>query len=138
MDGCVELLDAQRDDAGAAAGDGGRARDSGGDRVRIRIDLARVPTEVQRIVIALTLHEAEARHQNFAMVANAFLRIASEAEGREVARYALAGDASTETAMVFGEIYRHNQGWKLRAVGQGFAGGLGPLARGYGVDVAPG
>jgi tellurium resistance protein TerD len=70
------------------------------------------------------------------MVQNAFIRVVNDADNRELARYDLSEDASTETAMIFGEVYRHNGEFKLRAIGQGFAGGLGPLARSFGVNVA--
>ena len=79
--------------------------------------------------------DGEVRRQSFGMVSNAFIRVVNDATGREIARYDLSEDASTETAMVFGEIYRHNGEWKFRAVGQGFKGGLAPLARGYGVNI---
>jgi len=83
----------------------------------------------------VTIHEADARRQNFGQVQAAFIRVVNQADNREIARYDLSEDASTETAMIFGEIYRNNNEWKFRAVGQGFAGGLGPLARNFGVNV---
>jgi tellurium resistance protein TerD len=69
------------------------------------------------------------------MVRHAYIRILNEGDGKEVARYDLSEDASTEAAMIFGELYRHGSDWKFRAVGQGFAGGLGPLAKNYGVNI---
>ena len=90
---------------------------------------------MQKVAIAVTIHDAEARRQNFGMVANAFIRVVNDVTGREIVRYDLSEDASTETAMVFGEVYRHNAEWKFRAVGQGYQGGLAPLARNYGVNV---
>jgi tellurium resistance protein TerD len=69
------------------------------------------------------------------MVSNAFCRVVNQANSSEIARYDLSEDASTETAMVFAEVYRHGADWKFKAVGQGFAGGLGPLARNFGVNV---
>lgn len=69
------------------------------------------------------------------MISNAFIRVLNEAGGTEIARYDLSEDASTETAMIFGELYRHNGEWKFKAIGQGFAGGLGPLASSFGVNV---
>lgn len=106
-----------------------------GDDEAIKIDLSKLPADVSRIAFSVTIHEAEARKQNFGQVSNAFIRIANETGGAEIARFDLAEDASTETAMVFGEVYRNNDEWKFKAIGQGFAGGLAPLATSYGVNV---
>ena len=106
-----------------------------GDDEVIKVDLSRVPAEIQKVSVAVTIHEAEGRRQNFGMVTNAFIRVVNEANNGELARYDLSEDASTETAMVFGELYRHGEEWKFRAVGQGYNGGLGPLARNFGVNV---
>jgi tellurium resistance protein TerD len=106
-----------------------------GDDEAIKVDLSRVPPEVQKISVAVTIHDAETRRQNFGMVANAFIRVVNEANNGELARYDLSEDASTNTAMIFGELYRHGAEWKFRAVGQGYDGGLGPLARNFGVNV---
>ncbi|MFS0735853.1 TerD family protein [Sphingomonas sp. 1P06PA] len=106
-----------------------------GDDESIKVDLASVPAGLQKIAVAVTIHDGEARGQNFGMVSNAFIRVVNAANDREIARYDLSEDASVETAMIFGEVYRHNGDWKFRAVGQGFKGGLGPLARSFGVDV---
>ena len=81
------------------------------------------------------IYEGQARNQNFGQVADAFIRVVNDNGNTEIARYDLSEDSSTETAMIFGEIYRHNGEWKFRAVGQGFSGGLGPLAASYGVAV---
>jgi tellurium resistance protein TerD len=105
-----------------------------GDDERLVIDLPRVPPEIERIAIAVTIHEAEQRRQNFGMVAHAFIRCVNADGEREIARYDLSEDSSTETAMIFGELYRMGSEWKFRAVGQGFQGGLGPLARSFGVN----
>lgn len=112
-----------------------RTGEGDGDDEAIKVDLSRVSAEIQRIAIAVTIHDAEARRQNFGMVQNAFMRIADDTTGREIARYDLAEDYSVETALIFGEVYRHGNDWKFRAVGQGYQGGLGPLARIYGVNV---
>ena len=106
-----------------------------GDDEAIKVDLSRVPQDVQKLAVSVTIFEADARRQNFGMVQNAFIRIVNDETGRELARYDLSEDASTETAMVFGEVYRNAGEWKFRAVGQGFAGGLGPLAKNYGVNM---
>ena len=106
-----------------------------GDDEVIKVDLSRVPPDIQKISVVVTIHDGEARRQNFGMVSNAFIRIVNEAGGAEIARYDLSEDASTETAMIFGEVYRNGPEWKFRAVGQGYNGGLGPLARNFGVNV---
>jgi tellurium resistance protein TerD len=105
-----------------------------GDDERIAIDLARVPPEIERIVFSVTIHEADVRRQNFGQVARAFIRCLNAEGEREIARYDLSEDGSTETAMIFGELYRYGGQWKFRAVGQGYNGGLGPLARSFGVN----
>lgn len=107
-----------------------------GDDESIKVDLSLVPSDVMKISIAVTIHDAEARRQNFGMVENAFVRIVNEDDNAEVARYDLSEDASVETAMIFGELYRNNNEWKFRAIGQGYSGGLGPLALNFGVDVS--
>lgn len=106
-----------------------------GDDEVIKVDLSRVAPDVQKIAVSVTIHEADQRRQNFGMVQNAFIRVVDENSGREVTRYDLTEDYSVETALIFGELYRHNADWKFRAVGQGYQGGLGPLARNYGVNV---
>ncbi|HWJ94998.1 MAG TPA: TerD family protein [Telluria sp.] len=105
-----------------------------GDDERLTIDLARIAPEIERVAFAVTIHEAEARKQNFGMVAKAFIRCLNADNDREIARFDLSEDSSLETAMIFGELYRSGGEWKFRAVGQGFRGGLAPLARSFGVD----
>ena len=95
----------------------------------------KLPAEIQKIAVTVTIDEAESRRQNFGSVSNAFVRIVDANSGKEITRYDLTEDSSTETAMIFGELYRHGGEWKFRAVGQGFAGGLGPLARNFGVNI---
>ena len=116
------------------AGDNRTGAGEGDDEV-IRVDLTRAAADLQKIAVGVTIHEADARRQNFGMVRSAFMRVVNEADGKEIARFDLSEDASTETAMVFGEVYRHGAEWKFRAVGQGFQGGLGPLARSFGINV---
>ena len=106
-----------------------------GDDEAVKVTLASVPAELDKIVFAVTIHDADARRQNFGQVSHAYIRIVNEDGGAEIARYDLSEDASTETAMVFGEIYRVGTDWKFKAVGQGFAGGLAPLATSFGVSV---
>jgi tellurium resistance protein TerD len=109
--------------------------DGEGDDEQIKVALARVPADVDRIVFPVSVYDAEARGQSFGQVRNAFIRVIDQADGRELARYDLSEDASTETAMVFGELYRHGGEWKFRAVGQGYASGLAGIARDFGIDV---
>lgn len=109
--------------------------DGDGDDEAVLVELGKVPAEIHKIAVAVTIHDAEARRQNFGAVSNAFVRIVDTATGTEITRYDLTEDSSTETAMIFGEVYRNAGEWKFRAVGQGFAGGLAPMARGFGVNI---
>jgi tellurium resistance protein TerD len=106
-----------------------------GDDEVIKVDLSKIPAGVEKIAITVTIHDAVARKQNFGQVANAFIRVVNESSGTEIVRYDLAEDYSTETAMVFGELYSHNGEWKFRAVGQGYEGGLAALCNQYGIVV---
>ncbi|MCK8615230.1 TerD family protein [Gordonia sp. C13] len=106
-----------------------------GDDEVIKVDLAAVPPEVDSIVFPVSIYDADARSQSFGQVRNAFIRVVNQAGGSEIARYDLSEDASTETAMVFGELYRNGAEWKFRAVGQGYASGLAGIARDFGVNV---
>lgn len=105
-----------------------------GDDEQLSIDLAVVPADVDRVVVAVTIHDADARRQNFGQVGKAYIRVLNADGDKEIARFDLSEDGSTETAMIFGEVYRAGTEWKFKAVGQGFAGGLGPLARSYGIN----
>lgn len=106
-----------------------------GDDECVKVELNKVPSDVDKVVFSVTIHEADQRNQNFGQVSKAYIRIVNEDNGSEIARYDLSEDASVETAMIFGEIYRNGTDWKFKAVGQGFAGGLGPLASSFGVSV---
>jgi tellurium resistance protein TerD len=106
-----------------------------GDDEVVMVQLSNLPPDVTKVSFAVTIHDADARRQSFGQVTNAFIRVVNDAGGAEIARYDLSEDASTETAMIFGELYRHGEEWKFKAIGQGFAGGLGPLARNFGVNV---
>lgn len=106
-----------------------------GDDEAVKIDLAKVPTEVQKIAITVTIHDAESRGQNFGQVQNAFIRVVNDQTNVEIVRFDLNEDYSTETAMIFGELYRHNGEWKFRAVGQGYNGGLSAMCRQYGISI---
>lgn len=106
-----------------------------GDDEQIKVAVATVPPNVDKIVFPVSIYDADARSQNFGQVRNAFIRIVNQVNNTELARYDLTEDASTETAMVFGELYRNGAEWKFRAVGQGYATGLAGIARDFGVNV---
>lgn len=112
-----------------------RTGEGEGDDEQIKIVLSKVPADVEKIAIAVTIHEGEANGQSFGQVSNAFIRAVNNKDNNEIVRYDLSEDASVETAMILGEVYRNAGEWKFRAVGQGFKGGLGPLASNYGVSV---
>lgn len=112
-----------------------RTGDGDGDDEQIKVKLAEVPADVDKLAIAVTIHEADARKQNFGQVSNAYIRIVNLDDNKEVARFDLSEDASTNTAMIFGELYRKGGDWKFKAVGQGYDGGLGPMAKNFGVNV---
>jgi tellurium resistance protein TerD len=112
-----------------------RTGEGDGDDEQVKIDLGKIPAEAKKLVFAVTIYDAEARKQNFGMVSNSYMRIYNNDTGAEIARFDLSEDASTETAMVFGELYRHGTEWKFKAVGQGFAGGLSALASQHGVNI---
>ncbi|MEN9429760.1 MAG: hypothetical protein RJA86_619 [Pseudomonadota bacterium] len=106
-----------------------------GDDETIIIDLSKMPADVEKVAVCVVIYDAEGRKQNFGQVSRAYVRILNDANQQEVARYDLSEDGSTEAAMIFGEVYRNGGDWKFKAVGQGFKGGLGPLAGSYGVNV---
>jgi tellurium resistance protein TerD len=151
LDGAVFLLNASgkvRSDAdfvfynnlksvdGAVVHSGDNTTGAGeGDDETITIDLAKVSPEVDKISVCVTIHEAEARKQNFGQVSKAYVRCVNADGNAEIARYDLSEDGSTEAAMIFGEVYRAGADWKFKAIGQGFKGGLGPLAKNFGVNV---
>lgn len=112
-----------------------RTGDGDGDDETILIDLSKMPADVEKVAVCVVIYDAEGRKQNFGQVSRAYVRILNDANQQEVARYDLSEDGSTEAAMIFGEVYRNGGDWKFKAVGQGFKGGLGPLAGSYGVNV---
>lgn len=111
---------------------GGNSED--GDDEQILVDLTKIPTDVQKIAFTVTIYEAYKRNQNFGQVSNAYIRLVDDSTGSEIVRYNLGEDYSIETALVVGEVYRHNGDWKFNAVGAGFAGGLAALCANYGID----
>lgn len=112
-----------------------RTGEGEGDDEQIRIELDKVPAEVEKIAFTATIHDAEARSQNFGQVSNAFIRIFNEETNEELLRYDLSEDFSIETALVFGELYRHGGEWKFTAVGGGFEGGLAALCGNFGINI---
>ncbi len=106
-----------------------------GDDETVKVELSKVSADLDKVVFAVTIYEADVRKQNFGQVNHAYIRVVNDETGQEIARYDLSEDASIETAMIFGEIYRVGSDWKFKAVGQGFAGGLGALATSFGVNV---
>ncbi|MBQ2954237.1 MAG: TerD family protein [Clostridia bacterium] len=117
-----------------------RTGDGDGDDEVITIDLTKVPSDVQKIAITVTIYEAPERHQNFGQVSNAYVRVArmsgpDDFVGTEELRFDLMEEFSIETALVVCEIYRFGSTWKFNAVGAGYSGGLEALCRAYGVNV---
>ncbi|MBF9073192.1 TerD family protein [Streptacidiphilus fuscans] len=106
-----------------------------GDDEIVKVNLTTVPAGIEKIVFPVSIYDAENRQQNFGQVRNAYIRVVNQNGGGEIARYDLSEDASTETAMVFGELYRSGAEWKFRAIGQGYASGLRGIAQDYGVNV---
>ena len=116
------------------AGDNRTGAGEGDDEI-IRVDLAKVPASIDKIAFTVTIHEADARKQNFGQVSNAFIRVADEAKGVDLIRYDLGEDFSIETAVVVAELYRQGSEWKFNAIGSGFKGGLRALCLNFGVNV---
>ncbi|WP_437879998.1 TerD family protein [Pseudomonas sp. LRF_L74] len=112
-----------------------RSGQGDGDDEQVVVKLTGLAADVKKLVFAVTIHDADARKQSFGQVSNAYIRVVNKADGKEIARYDLSEDASTETAMIFGELYRHGDEFKFKAIGQGFAGGLKPLAEAHGVSI---
>ncbi len=106
-----------------------------GDDETIEVDLSQLTPQTDRVVFNVTIHEADTRGQSFGQVKNAYIRVVDTGDGTELARYDLTEDASTETAMVFGELYRNAAEWKFRAIGQGYASGLQGIISNYGVTL---
>ena len=107
-----------------------------GDDEQIEVDLAKIPANIEKVAFTVTIYDADTRRQNFGQVSNAFIRIVDETTNTELIRYDLGEDFSIETAVVVGELYRHNGEWKFNAIGSGFQGGLAALCGHYGIEVA--
>lgn len=111
-----------------------------GDDEVIMIDFSKIPENIEKIAICVTIHDAEARHQNFGQVDNAYIRIAKlddefDTKGTGVLRFDLTEEFSVETALVVAEIYRKNGEWKFNAVASGYQGGLEAIVRSFGGNV---
>jgi tellurium resistance protein TerD len=106
-----------------------------GDDEQLKVDLAGMAPQVDKIVFPVSIYDADNRRQSFGQVANAFIRVVNATGEAEITRFDLTEDASTETAMLFGELYRRGSEWKFRAIGQGYASGLAGIARDFGVNV---
>ena len=107
-----------------------------GDDEQIFVDLTKIPANVSKVAFTVTIYEAESRGQNFGQVSNSFIRIVDESTGQELIHYDLGEAFSIETAVVVGELYKHNGEWKFNAIGSGFQGGLEALCGHYGIEVA--
>jgi tellurium resistance protein TerD len=107
-----------------------------GDDEALEIALGNLPVAISRIVVCVTIHDAVGRRQNFGQVHDAFMRVVNLEGNVEIARFDLSEDYSSETAMIFGEVYRRGAEWKFKAVGQGFSGGLEAMCSQFGVAVA--
>lgn len=112
-----------------------RTGEGDGDDEQILVDFSKIPANIDRIGITVTIHDAEARSQNFGQVSNAFVRVVNEEGGEELIRFDLGEDFSIETAIVVCELYRHGSDWKFNAIGSGFSGGLAALCQNYGLEV---
>ncbi|SBW23865.1 TerD family protein [Protofrankia symbiont of Coriaria ruscifolia] len=108
----------------------------GGDDEQITVELSALTPQASKVVFAVSIYDADVRRQTFGQVRNAFIRVIDSTTGTEIARYDLTEDASTETAMIFGELYRYSSEWKFRAVGQGYTTGLRGIALDFGVNVS--
>ncbi|MGD6845025.1 TerD family protein [Bacillus infantis] len=112
-----------------------RTGEGEGDDEQVKVELGAVPANVQRITFTITIHDGEARSQNFGQVSNSYVRILNGETNEELIRYDLGEDFSIETALVVGELYRHGGEWKFSAIGSGYQGGLGALATDFGLQI---
>lgn len=106
-----------------------------GDDEIVSIDLTRVPMEIQKVVFTCSIYEAEMRQQNFGMVSRAFIRVVDDFTNQEICRFDLTEEASLLNTMIFGEVYRYQNEWKFRAVGQGIQGGLTAIGAMFGLNL---
>ena len=111
-----------------------RTGEGEGDDEQIKVDLSLVPANITKIVFAATIYESDVRRQNFGQVNNSYIRIYDETNGNELVRYDLGEDYSIETAVIFGELYKHDNEWKFNAIGSGYQGGLAAICASFGID----
>lgn len=122
-----------KSDCGSVISNGdNRTGEGDGDDETLTVELAKVPADIDRLAFTVSIYEFDKRRQNFGMVSNAFIRVVNRKTNREIARFDLSEDASTNSAIIFGEVYRHNNEWKFKAIGQGFDGGLMALMNHFG------
>lgn len=112
-----------------------RTGDGDGDDEQIAVDLSKIAADVERVVIVVSIDQADARGQNFGQVRGAYCRVVNQITETELVRFDLSEDAAPETSMLFAEIYRNGQEWKFKAVGQGYAAGLAGIANDFGVPL---
>lgn len=106
-----------------------------GDDETMKVDLSKVPGNIEKISFVVTIHEADTRLQNFGMVDNSYIRAYNIDTNEELFKYELNEDFSLETGIVAGELYRHNGEWKFAAVGSGYSGGLSTIAKNFGLNI---
>jgi len=112
-----------------------RTGEGEGDDEQVKVDLSKVPANIEKIDFTVTIYDADTRKQNFGQVSNAYIRVVDDSKNEELIRYDLGEDFSIETSVIVGELYRHNGEWKFNALGSGFAGGLEALGKNYGVSI---
>jgi tellurium resistance protein TerD len=105
-----------------------------GDDEVILVALPKVPEKTSKMIVAVTIHDAESRNQNFGQIDNAFIRVDNNDNNEDIARYDLTEDYSSETSLIFGELYRKDGEWRFVAKGDGFAGGLTAYLATYGIS----
>ncbi|TDW31283.1 TerD family protein [Cryobacterium psychrophilum] len=124
------------DEAGSVIHQGDNRTGAGdGDDEQITVDLTKVPADIAKVVIVVSIDAAAERNQNFGQVRNSYVRILNDVTQVDIAKYELGEEVATENAVVFAEVYRHNGDWKFKAVGQGYTDGLGGIARDFGVNL---
>ena len=109
-----------------------RTGEGDGDDEKIKINLASIPADVSKVAICAIIYEGQSRNQNFGQVGDAYIRVVNDNGDAEIARYDLSEDGSTETAMIFGELYRKDGGWLFKATGAGYKKGLRKIIEEYG------
>lgn len=122
-------------DGSVTHGGDNRTGDGEGDDEQINIDLTKVGANIQKIVVAVVIYEGETKSQNFGQVDKAYIRVVNAETNADLARFDLSEDGGTVTAMIFGEVYRHNDEWKFKAIEQGYAQGFNALVSSYGIAV---